>query len=150
MTREDAVKLVQAFFQAHGKTSRGLNDKGLGGILFGMPSGAAQVFFEHDAQRGQLVCRGHLFTYRPQDPVEGELNAFREEEKAGTPTGGGRIEYMQENRGLFLTRTYHEAVAPQSFVAEVDKLAAASLNWRGEVFERVMDKLQASRSQRRR
>jgi len=150
MTRDDAVKLVQAFFQAHGKTSRGLNDKGLGGILFGMPSGAAQVFFEHDAEVGQLLCRAHLFTYRPQDPVEEELKAFREEEKSGTPMGGGRLEYLQENRGLFLTRTYRQAVAHQTFVAEVDKLAAASLNWRGEIFDRVMDKLQASRSQQSR
>ncbi len=150
MTRQDAAKVVQAFFEAHGQKSQGLNDKGLGGILFGIPSGAAQVFFEYDAGAGQLLCRAHILTYRPQDSVEEDLKAFRAEEQAGTPTGGGKLEYVPQSRALFLKRTYSTAAAPEAFIAEVNELAASSLKWGREVFDRVMDKLQASKGQERR
>lgn len=140
MTRDEAVRLVQAVFKSVGQQSPGLNEKGFGGVMLGV----AQVYFEHQAASQKLVCRAHIFTF-PKEPEPGKIAGFEQEEQSGTPTGGGRFEYMPENKGIFLTRSYDKAADAEVFVREVGELAKASLVWRDEVFARVMERFFGSR-----
>ncbi len=143
MTREEAASLVQAFIRgAAGMERPGLNDKGFGGILFPSKSGAAQTFFEYDSEQKALICRAHLFTFTPEEPTSQELQYFSDEERAGAPSGGGKLEYMPENKGLYLTRTYRESTPHTAFVDDMMKLAEASLHWRDQVVDRVYDRIQ--------
>ena len=135
MTRDDAVRLVQAVFRAVGQQSPGLNEKGFGGLMLG----TAQVFFEHQPQSGALLGRAHIYTFR-KDPRPGALESLRAEEKAGTSTGGGSFEFVPENRGAFLTRVYTEPVDEAAFVQQIGQLGEASLEWRDGALPRAFEK----------
>src|SRR5262245_36168675 len=113
MTRDDAVRLVQAVFKAVGQQSPGLSEKGFGGLMLG----TAQVFFEHQPPDGPLLSRAHIYTFR-NDPKPAALESLRAEEAAGTAAGGGRFEFVPESRAAFLTRSYPEPVDEAAFVRE--------------------------------
>ncbi len=142
MTRDQAVKPIRAFFHANGQQGQGLNQNGIGGILFSVKRGAAQIFFEFDAKQKVLNCSAHLATF-DREPTAAELEGFKREEEAGTETGGGRFEYMPPNRGLFLTRTYPRVVDDEAFIADMNRLADASMYWRQEVLYRVLERARA-------
>ena len=42
-------------------------------------------------------------------PKPGIIEGFQAEEKSGTDTGGGTVDYETENKSLFLSRTYTQA-----------------------------------------
>lgn len=134
MTREEAGRTVQALFRRANMTSSGLNDKGFGGLMIGK----AQLYFEHRAKETDLVCRAHIFTFR-KEPRPGVIDGLRKEETRGALTGGGHVEYMTENSGVFLTRHYLQPVAEGTFLADMDALANASLVWRDDVLPRVFE-----------
>lgn len=139
MTRDEAVKLVKAAAKLGGiEETPGLNAKGLGGFMLG----PAQVYFEYQAKPPSLVCRAHIFT-RHKD-LDAGLRAILEEE-GKDHLGGGRFEYMSENRAMFLTREYAGGVEEAAFVAEVRALAEASMVWRREVLPRASERAHAKK-----
>ncbi|MCY1032557.1 hypothetical protein OV207_13875 [Corallococcus sp. BB11-1] len=137
MTLEEAQRLVQSFMRAHGDTEgSGLNAKGFGGAALG----EAQIYFEHAKDSGALKCSALIYRFRDA-PRPGVIDGFRAEEKAGTDTGGGKVDYETENKSLFLSRTYGVLPAEQQFKEDLDRLVEASLNWGEEVFNRVADRV---------
>jgi hypothetical protein len=138
MTLEEAQRLVQSFIQAHGGDAQasGLNAKGFGGAALG----EAQLYFEHVKDSGALKCSALIYRFRDA-PRAGLIEAFRDEEKKGTDTGGGKVDYETENKSLFLSRTYGVLPAAQQFKEDMDRLVEASLTWGEEVFERVADRV---------
>jgi hypothetical protein len=135
MTREDAVRMAKAILKAAGaEGGPGLNEKGLGGAMLGQ----AQVYFEHQAQPPAFVVRAHVYTFR-KEPSPALLQALEAEGRRPERTGGGRLEYIAENRGLFLSRAYAQPVADEVLVAEVRPLAEASLAWRNDVLPKAME-----------
>jgi hypothetical protein len=138
MTLDDAKRLVQSFFQGHlgpdAKVS-GLNEKGFGGAEVG----DAQIYFEHVKDSGALKCSALIYRFRSA-PRPGVIEGFRDEEKQGTNTGGGKVDYETENKGLFLSRTYGVLPSEQQFKEDLERLLEASLVWGDEVFNRVADR----------
>jgi hypothetical protein len=138
MKRENAVQMIKALFRACGSDTAGLNDEGLGGIM--LPE--ADLYFEYDSDTGSLICRGSI--HSPKQPfTASELEAFSREAAAGAPTGGGHLEYMAENNGIFLARSYDAPVEAEAFVSEMRELANATLNWRREVLPRALTRVHA-------
>jgi hypothetical protein len=138
MTREDAVKMIRALFRVFGSDTAGLNEENLGGIM--LPE--ADLFFEYDARASCLFCRASIHT--PREPFTvNELEAFTSEKGAGAPSGGGRLEYMAENNGIFLARSYDTPVADGAFVSDMRDLANAALIWRREVLPRALTSVHA-------
>lgn len=137
MTLEEAQRLVQSFMRAHGDTEgSGLNAKGFGGAALG----ESQVYFEHSADSGALKCSALIYRFRDA-PRPGVIDGFRDEEKRGTDTGGGKVDYETENKSLFLSRTYGVLPSEQQFKDDLDRLLEASLTWGEEVFNRVADRV---------
>ncbi|QSQ26959.1 hypothetical protein JY651_19465 [Pyxidicoccus parkwayensis] len=137
MNIEEAQRLVQSFMRAQGEqNSPGLNPQGFGGLA----KGAAQVYFEFVQDSGELKCSALIYRFRDA-PRPGVLDGFRAEEKAGTDTGGGAVDYEQESKSLFLSRTYTTVPPEQSFAIGVQKLMDASVIWGDSVFERVAAKV---------
>lgn len=133
MTSEEAQRLVQSFMRAMGEqTSPGLNPQGFGGIA----KGEAQLYFEFVPTSGELKCSGLIYRFRDA-PRPGVLDGFLAEEKAGTDTGGGTVDFEKESKSLFLSRTYTTPPPEQSFEIGMKKLMEASVAWGGPVFERV-------------
>ncbi|CAM4412795.1 hypothetical protein COEX109129_23790 [Corallococcus exiguus] len=138
MTLEEAQRLVQSFIRGHGGDAQasGLNAKGFGGAALG----DAQVYFEHVKDSGALKCSALIYRFRDA-PRPGVIDGFRDEEKKGTDTGGGKVDYETENKSLFLSRTYGVVPSEQQFKEDVDRLVEASLVWGDEVFNRVADRV---------
>ncbi|WP_163870531.1 hypothetical protein [Myxococcus eversor] len=137
MTRDEATQLVQSYLTAQGAPlSPGLNQKGLGGAVVG----EAQVYFEHSTDSGELKCSALIYRFRDA-PRPGVLDGFRDEQKAGTDTGGGTVDFESESKSLFLSRTYTTRPIDLVFASELSKLMAASLLWGDTVFERVASKV---------
>ncbi|MCY1014356.1 hypothetical protein [Pyxidicoccus sp. MSG2] len=137
MNIEEAQRLVQAFMRTQGEqNSPGLNPQGFGGLA----KGEAQLYFEFVPTSGELKCSALIYRFRDA-PRPGVLDGFLAEEKAGTDTGGGKVDFEKESKSLFLSRTYPMAPPDQSFELGMNKLMAASLVWGGEVFERVAAKV---------
>lgn len=133
MTRDDAQRLVQSFMRSQGENlSPGLNPQGFGGAAIG----EAQLYFEFVPDAGELKCSGLIYRFRDA-PRPGVLDGFRAEEKAGTDTGGGTVDFEQESKSLFLSRTYTAAPPDTAFVADMTRLMKASVAWGHDVFERV-------------
>src|SRR5689334_23046549 len=128
MTREEAQRLVQSFMKSHGQSSEGLNPQGFGGAVLG----DAQLYFEYHADKQALETSALIYKFRDA-PKPGVLEGFRAEEKAGTDTGGGVVDYEPENKSLFLSRTYSTVPPDTAFKADMQRLTQASLVWSNEV-----------------
>jgi hypothetical protein len=136
MTRDEAVQTIKALFRVFESDTAGLNEKGLGGIL--LPE--ADLYFEYDSGTGNLVCRGAI--HSPKVPfTANELEALTREAASGAPSAGGHLEYMAENGGVFLTRTYAVVVPDETFVSGMRDLARATLLWRREVLPRALTRV---------
>jgi hypothetical protein len=137
MTREGAQRLVQSFVRPLGSLqSPGLNEQGFGGFS----TGDSQVYFEWHEDTQTLECSA--LVYRFHDPPKpGVLEAFQAEEKEGTDTGGGTVDYEPENRGLFLSRMYTQVPDERTFAKDMKRLVKASLKWGEEVLDRVASRV---------
>ena len=132
MTEDEATRTLEAFLAAQGvRAELDLGRGKVGGVMLG----AAELFFEYEARRGEFWCGALVYRFR-REPKPGVLEAFREEERR-SDSGGGRVEYRSESRALFLARTYAEAVPEADFARDLRRLADASLVWAGEVAGRV-------------
>ena len=135
MTREEASHLVSSLLDAHGVTggARLFDRQRVVGLMFG----AAELFFEYDSEGGSLACAALVYRFH-DEPRPGVLEEFfAEEERGQTDAGGGALAYRPETRSLLLVRTYSAPVPGEEFARDIRQLAAASLNWGGEVLERV-------------
>lgn len=137
MNIDEAQRLVQSFMRTQGEQlSPGLNPQGFGGIA----KGEAQLYFEFVPSSGELKCSALIYRFRDA-PRPGVLEGFRAEEKAGTDTGGGTVDFEKESKSLFLSRTYTAIPPDQSFEIAMLKLMDASVTWGGPVFERVAERV---------
>lgn len=132
LPREAAVKMIQAFLRSHGVKSVGLNDNNLGGLELG----GQVLYFEYLPGRRALRANALVYRFR-KPPRRGVLDGFQQEQKAGTDSAGGTVEYQADNRGLFLSRVYAAPAPEQGFAAEMDRLAQAAERWREQVLPRV-------------
>lgn len=137
LSREAAVHLVQAVARSFKLESPGLNSHDLGGFAV---AGGAQVYFQYVPAERALHTYALIYKFH-RPPRPGVLDGFQAEQKAGTDTGGGTVEYQIENRGLYLSRTYTAPPDDQTFVAETMRLMRASQVWGGPVLERVSAKV---------
>ena len=136
MTREEAQRLLQVFMQSIGQPSEGLNPQGFGGAAIG----DAQLYFEYHSDKQQLETSALIYKFRDA-PKPGVLEGFRAEEKAGTDTGGGAVDYEPENKSLFLSRTYANAPAEPAFAEDMKRLMQASTVWGDTVMDRVASRV---------
>jgi hypothetical protein len=137
MTREAAQRLVQTFVRPQGPLqSPGLNAEGFGGIN----TGDAQLYFEWHEDTKALECSALVYRFH-EPPKPGVLETFQAEEKEGTDTGGGTVDYEPENRGLFLSRTYTQVPDERAFAKDMKRLMKASLKWSEEVLDRVASRV---------
>ena len=150
MTREETGRLVEALGRSLGDAAAYPQS---GGIL--LPNG--QIWFEYTDQNA-FVCSVLVsdFAFEGADLPEAEreridralLEGFGEEERWGTPTGGAKLEYVPETKRLFLSRTYLQPVDEKTFIADMHRLVEAGNRWGREVFDRVMDRIQAQTERR--
>jgi hypothetical protein len=136
MTREEAQRLIQVFMQSVGQPSEGLNPQGFGGAVLG----DAQLYFEYHSDKQVLETSALIYKFRDA-PKPGVIEGFRGEEKAGTNTGGGAVDYEPENKSLFLSRTYSTLPADATFREDMQRLTQASLVWADEVMDRVASRV---------
>ncbi len=136
MTFEEARRLVQDLMAAHGQGSEGLNMKGFGGVTIG----DAQLYFEYHSNRQALETSALIYKFRDA-PKPGILDGFYAEEKAGTDTGGGALDFEPENKGLYLSRFYTDVPPVQTFQADMQRLMDTSMVWGTDVLNRVADKV---------
>jgi hypothetical protein len=136
MTREEAVRLIKSFAKSLSVETSGLNEKNFGGLSLG----DAELYFEFHLpffkDEPSLECSALIYKFH-KEPDPRILEGFKAEEKAGTPTGGGEVDYEPENKGLFLSRSYKKVVDEAAFTEDMKKLVEASRQWGGEVLERV-------------
>ena len=133
MTRDEAQQLARALLAAAGQPdSVGLNPQGFGGVSVDN----AQLYFEWHDDEQALECSALIHKFR-DNPKPGILEGFEAEQKAGTDTGGGTVDYEPENKSLFLSRTYTQAPPQPIFVDDMKRLMKASLAWSDEVMDRV-------------
>ena len=157
MEFDDAKTMVQGFLETYGVVdSPGLNDSGFGGAQIGR----YEVYFEYGgalkatsvlswragAQPGptralKAYARIYTFMKEPSDRLMEELKRVAKEETV--PLGGGALEYMKENKGLFLSRQY-EAEAPKArFQEEIEDLLSASEVWTERALEDCIERSRA-------
>lgn len=143
MTRDDANRLIKAFAGHHGGTVTELNLQNMTGLSVG---GADLFFTFHQPlfshKKPALEVSALIYRFR-KPPNPKILEAFKAEHAAGTPAGGGEVDYEEENKGLYLTRFFEVVPSEDSFNTDVDALADASKTWGREVMERVANKVNA-------
>lgn len=137
MTRDEAQRLAQAFLAETGDpNSVGINPQGFGGVAIS----DAQLYFEWHDKEQALECSALIHKFRDV-PKPGVLEGFQQEQKSGTDTGGGTVDYEPENKSLFLSRTYTQAPPQTAFIEDMKRLMRASLVWSNEVLGRVASKV---------
>lgn len=144
MTRDEAESMLRAL-AGDGTAARFFG----GGDVAGLMLGAAELFFEYDAERGALACGALVYRFR-SEPRPGVLEAFFEEAGGACAATGGALVYREETRALLLSRTYFEAAPAEEFAREMKRLAAASLGWGAEVLERVATRHERGAGDKRR
>lgn len=137
MKADEARRVVQEFMKSLGQTnSEGLNERGFGGAVVDL----AQVYFEYRAWEEDLKASALIYKFS-KPPKPGIIEGFQEEEKKGTDTGGGKVDYEDANKGLYLSRSYTKAPTPEAFQKDMQQLMKASLVWGDEVLKRVSAKV---------
>jgi hypothetical protein len=121
LSREEAVRMIQAYFRMHGLESTGLNDNNLGGASIG----DYQIYFEYEPARRELKCSALIYKFHA-DPEPGVLQAFSDAAPALTNNGGGTLDYEPANKGLYLSRTYSEVVSDEVFAHDLAGLMQSS------------------------
>ncbi len=135
LSREEAVRMIQDFAGSYSLKTSGLNEKNFGGIEINLD----RIFFEYLPD--QKILKSSVLIYKfHQPPKPGLIEAFQNEEKAGTDTGGGTVEYQPENQGLFLTRMDKNYTNHSQFSKNIEKLMNAGKYWSNEVLDRVASK----------
>jgi hypothetical protein len=133
MTRDQAVRLIQAYFKTYGLESPGLNENNLGGAVVG----EYQIYFEYQPPKQTLRCSALVYKFR-EEPKPGVIGGFKEEEKsAAVDTGGGTLEYQPANRGLYLSRAYTDVPSESEFTEHLQRLMDASEEYGNQVLEKV-------------
>ena len=133
MTRDEAQRVVKDLMTSLKQTSsEGLNAKGFGGVVVGL----AQLYFEYRDWEQDLKASALIYKFK-DEPKPGILEGFQAEEKKGTDTGGGKVDYEKENKGLYLSRAYTTAPSSEAFQKDMDRLMKASLVWGDAVLKRV-------------
>ena len=137
MNRDDAVRMIRGFFKSHGLDTPGLNESNLGGASIG----DYQVYFEYEPANRTLKCSALVYRFR-HEPKPGVIEGFEAEgEEKTADTGGGILEYQPASKGLFLTRSYTDAVSDEEFAEDLKRLLKASLVYGNQVLDRVAGKV---------
>lgn len=137
ITRDEAVRMVQAYFKAQGLDSPGLNDNNLGGAAVG----ENQIYFEYLPASRALKCSALIYKFH-DDPKPGVLAGFKDEEqRMTTNAAGATLEYQPENKGLYLSRTYTEPISETEFARDLTIIMKASEVYGEQVLDRVADKV---------
>ena len=145
MTREEANTLIQTFARSQGGEVSGLNMNNMTGLSLGDSDlffTFHQSMFAH--KEPSLEVSALIYRFRA-DPDPRILQGFKDEHEAGTPSGGGEVDFEPENKGLYLTRSYTKVPTQDAFNADLIALAKASKAWGHEVLERVANKVNAKK-----
>lgn len=127
--------MIRGFFKSHGLDTPGLNESNLGGASIG----DYQVYFEYQPANQTLKCSALVYRFR-DEPKPGVIEGF-EAEAESADAGGGTLEYQRANKGLYLTRTYSDAVSDNEFAEDLKRLMKASRVYGDEVLDRVASKV---------
>ncbi len=132
MIKRDAEILLNEFFSGFGKSVQAFADRNFVKVNIG----EAVIGFEFRAAEKTLFCHALIYQFR-QPPRPEILRAIEREEQNGADTGGGEIVFDQKNNSLALVRGYDKFVDPDVFTSQMQKLAAASLNWSSIILDRA-------------
>lgn len=137
MTRAQAQGLLQRWLKRRGLESAGLNEKGFGGVSIA----EVDLYFEHREDAGTLKCMALVYRFRGQ-PKPQVVESFRQLEKAkALETGGGKVDFQPESRGIYLSRSYADPVADAQLDEDLQRLGEASITWRDRGVKKVADQL---------
>lgn len=89
--------------------------------------GESVVGFEFDDAAGAIVTRALIYRFR-KSPAEKTLAAILAAETTSN-TGGGTLVFDEVSTTLFLERSFSDRVDDDSFYAEINRLAQASMIW---------------------
>jgi hypothetical protein len=141
LTRDEAIRMIQAYFKSNGLDSPGLNENNLGGAI----AGDYQIYFEYQPAKRSLKCSALVYRFR-DEPKPGVIEALKAEEAKLWITGNGVLKYDRANKALFLTRIYTEGVSDEEFAQDLQLLMSASEVYGNEVLERVAAKVFSQKS----
>lgn len=129
--------MIRGFFKSHGLDTPGLNESNLGGASIG----EYQIYFEYQPPDQTLKCSALVYRFR-DEPKPGVIEGFEAESEGATAAaGGGALEYQRENKGLYLTRSYSDAISDEEFADDLKRLMKASLIYGDQVLDRVAAKV---------
>lgn len=126
MTLEQARALVVALHARLGNpSSDGLNAAGHGGVMLA----TEVVTFQFVAARQLLIARAHVLEL--EKPMKPEVLERVQAQLAARPEagGGGALTYDADVRLLALTREYAQPVPAETLLADVKRLAVATLTF---------------------
>lgn len=142
MTHDEAERLLENYLSRENLSPDEVRSWRAANWL-GVMAGSAQIYFQYLPAREAL--RTSALVYRFDEEIPAPLLEAFAAESLRVSTGGGRVEYMFENKGLYLSRE-DDDLNFERFVAQTDALAKASLVWSREVFERVVERVYTAKS----
>lgn len=138
MTRHEANRQLETFFRKLGKQASFFEATN----FVKAQIGEAFLGFEFVEDTNILSCRALIYRFRLA-PHEKVLQAIYAEEDE-TNNGGGRVVFDTEELTLYLERDFAEITGDERFYNQINRLAAASLKWNGEILQRAAEKVFAA------
>lgn len=118
------------------------------GKVFGVMLGSAEVFFIYDAATETLHAHALIFRFPATSPTATPppalLLEIERENLASSAKNTGKLNYQPENKGLYLSQAFTEAIAPETFYDQMQKLTVASLIWARESFAQLIARATAA------
>lgn len=133
MDKKTAFNLIKVFLQTKEFPTENLEEEN---NYFQAMIDSAIVSFNYRKEEEVLVCSSliYQFSNAPQAKV---LEVIEEEAKLETR---GAIKFQPENKTLYVSKTYEQAIDEITFISEIDSLIETSLEWSSEVLDRVASK----------
>lgn len=153
MTFDEAKQMVADYLSAYGVDSDGLDDSGMGGVSVGH----LEVYFQYgpaqsptdplsvrcqpkQSAQPSLAAFARVYTFikEPSEELHKELK--REEQQQQKELQGAVVQYLPQNQGLFLSRSYTDTVPAEQFKEEIDALLWQTEAWTEGILERCLQR----------
>lgn len=130
MKKEEALKLIRAFFEAHEMPASAVDNAN---TYFQMMLGTSIIAFNFREETGELTASSLIYQFHdaPKPKVAKAIEAEAAKEKRA------EIKYDAETKNLYAAKIYENPIKEAAFVKDVETITKTASDWSTEILDRI-------------
>lgn len=130
MKKEEALKLIRAFFETYEMPASAIDESN---TYFQMMIGTSIVAFNYREEMGELTASSLIYQFHL--PAQSKILQAIEAEAARE--NRAEIKYDAETKNLYSAKVYDEPIDESIFVKDVEAIIKAASEWSTEILDQI-------------